>query len=390
MNEPEQENALFSSFHASFPRNSQNGPVNPGVHHHLRGMKSSETQPLLPILSKRSAPGAKADAKASVDFHAAAADASLFLISGSEYLGYAFISFSAICFGVSLTIFRYLQLSHYLNSTHVTFLMTSSLFLFSAIYLSAGIWNGHISSSISKSTFFWLIVRGLCGSICMLLLMYSLKYIPAGDSDTILFISPIITIFLSIPLLGETITYVHIFAALCALTGSIIVASPSSDGEIAQIAASDRVVGSMFAITAAISNSITMVAVRKVVTSVHFIYSLGCLGFFGVVISVPMGGADLPIAVFQDPYILLLCLIAASCIVAGQSAYSYGFRFCPASTGSVIRNLEIPTAYFLSVFALHDHVTALRLSGSFLVVVGSAMIPFAKHLKIAAPQHASN
>lgn len=341
-------------------------------------MKSSESQPLLPLSSKLFPAASKADAKSDAN---GGAHGTLVSITGSDYIGFAFVSFSAVCFGTALTIFRYLQLKYDLQSIQVSFLMLLCLFVFSSIYLAIGIRNGHICSTISKSTLTWLGIRGGGGALCMILLLFSLKYIPAGDSDTILFISPIITIFLSNPILGETISYVHILAALFGLTGSVIVATSNSDVEIAQVGASSRVVGSLFAFAAALANSVVMIAVRKVVTSAHFMFSVCFLGLFGIILTIPIGGAIVPAVIFNNAFVFALCIAAASCIIAGQMAYSYGFRFCPASTGSVIRNLEIPTAYILAVVILHDHVTTLRLFGSFLVVAGSAIIPFSKYLQ---------
>lgn len=352
-------------------------------------MKSSESQPLLPLSTKLFPSASKKEAKSLPDANGRP-QSNLVSIAGSDYIGFAFVSFSAVCFGTALTIFRYLQLKHNVQSTQLSFLMLLCLFLFSSIYLTIGIRNGHISSTIPKSTLTWLSIRGAGGALCMILLLFSLKYIPAGDSDTILFISPIITIFLSKPFLGETIFYVHILAAFFGLTGSVIVATSNSDIEIAQVGASSRVIGSLFAFAAAMANSIVMVAVRKVVTTAHFMFSVCFLGLFGIILTIPVGGAIVPAIIFNDAFLFALCIGAASCIIAGQMAYSYGFRFCPASTGSVIRNLEIPTAYILAVVILHDPVTSLRLFGSLLVVAGSAIIPFAKYLQPAPNPHSYN
>lgn len=342
-------------------------------------MKTSETQPLLPLSEAQLSPAAKhAPNHGSIaDIADNAANTSLSHKSTSDNAGFAFVSFSAFCFGICLTILRYLSVHHYLQSIQITFFITLSLTVLSSIYLAVGMCNRTIPSTISKSALLWLILRGSGGALCMVFLVLSLRYIPAGDADTIVFISPIITIFLSVPILGERISIVHTIAAFLALVGSIVVASPSPIEDVNQVVTFQRVIGCALAFAAALANSIVMIAVRKVVTCTHFMFSIWFLGVFGLIITIPLGGPISLTTLTHDSFLFALCLTAASLVFVGQVAYNYGFRFCPASTGSVIRNLEIPTAYVLSVLVLHDQVSVARLFGAVLVVAASVMIPFA-------------
>lgn len=298
--------------------------------------------------------------------------------SASTYAGYAFILFASICIAVSLTIFRYLQVHQYLSSTQVAFLVSSFLLVFASTWLIVGIWRQSISPTVSSSAYVWLAVRGTAGALCMTFLMISLKYISIGDCDTILFIAPIITIFLSKPLLGETVTYTHIFAALFGLSGSLIVARPSHEGHIAQVLASDQFIGSVFAFAAAIANAIVLISIRKIVVNTHFMFPVLSLGIFGVSITYCLGGAVSPSLLFQNHTFLVLSFTAAASFFTAQVAYCYGSRQCPASTGCIIQNIEIPTAYLLAVLILHDEISSYRLLGALLVVTGSIIVPLAK------------
>lgn len=216
------------------------------------------------------------------------------------------------------------------------------------------------------------------GATTLTCLMYSLRYIPIGDSDAIYYLSPAITIYLSRHFLGEPVSFVDTMAAILGFTGAFIVACPNSYDRLSSISTSSRMIGSAFAFGAALTNSIGMVAVRAVVSNTHFMLSIFSLAFCGTTLTASLGGTIPLSAFFHNNHFTLLCFVVGVSSFVAQMAYNYGFRFCPASTGSVIRNLEIPLSYLLSLIMLHDPVSGVRLFGASLVLAGSALIPIRK------------
>lgn len=298
------------------------------------------------------------------------------------WVGFVLVAFLAMCFAASFTAAGFLQLRTLLTSAQAGYLMSITLLLFSSIYIIAE-WSRHnISFKISRNTLLWLILRGLMGASTITCLMYSLRYIPIGDSDAIYYLSPAITICLSRPLLGEPISFVDTMAAVLGFTGAFIVACPNSNDHLSSISTSSRIIGSAFAFGAALSNSIGMVVVRAVVRNTHFMLSIFSLAVFGTILTALLGGT-IPISVFfQIDLFTVMCFVVGVFSFVGQMTYNYGFRFCPASTGSVIRNLEIPSSYLLSLILLHDPISGIRLFGASLVLVSSVLVLIQKLLDI--------
>lgn len=300
----------------------------------------------------------------------------------SMCFGFMLVAFSALCFATGLTTSRYLQVHNLLTSAQVGYLISFSLLLFSSAYLAVESSQHSIAFNLSQKTLLWLVIRGLMGAVTMICLVYSLHYIPMGDSDAIYYLSPALTIFLSRPLLGEPISYADTVAAFLGFTGAFIVACPNSHDTMSSISTSHRVVGSAFAFGAALSNSIVMVAVRAVVSKTHFMLSIWSLAISGTVLTFFLGGAISLSTLWNNHFLATLCFVVGFFIFVAQMAYNYGFRYCSASTGSVIRNLEIPLSYLLSLVMLHDPVSIVRLLGASLVLLGSAIVPVHKLLQI--------
>lgn len=306
-------------------------------------------------------------------------------ISGSMFVwaGFALVAFSALCFALALTTSRYLQVQGLLTSPQVGYLICAPLLLFSSTYIAIERLGHKVSFNFSQKTLLWLAIRGIMGTVTIIFLTKSMRYIPMGDSDAIFYISPAITILLSRPLLGEPTVPIDIISALCGFAGAIIVACPNSQDQMTTISQADRMTGSALAFGAALSNAIVMVAVRAIVCRTHFMLSIWSLAFFGTVVTASIGGI-IPIdSLLHNIFLTFLCLVVSISIFVAQLAYNYGFRLCSASSGSVFRILEIPLSYLLSLFILDDPVSYIRLFGASVVLVGSVLSPVRKLLEMS-------
>lgn len=226
----------------------------------------------------------------------------------------------------------------------------------------------------------WLLaLRGVIGSIAVVLHLTSLRYIPAGDAIAIFFTSPIFTMVFARLFLNERITRTHLVAAALSILGGFIVTSPMSDGGLHTIPARQRVIGSACAAAAAVLSSLVYIVLRNLGDAIHFMSSVLSLGVSVTIVSLCAGGMFNPLTLsrVELPGVAAMFL-AALFAFSGQMGMNRGIQLCPAGPGALIRNIDVPMVYLLAVVFLHEVPTLFRAFGSMLVVAAALVIALRK------------
>lgn len=290
----------------------------------------------------------------------------------SQILGFILLALSSLLFASGVTAMSYIEGRYNISSISLTFLVSSVEILGSTLGFIFFTPVLSIIRSLRRNHVILLSIRGISGCIALFCLTSALNYLPTGDADTIFFMAPFLTLLLSSMLLGEPVAGGEIVASVVAFVGAVLVSKPSAEDALVQISTMDRLTGSLYAITGAVSLSAVMISVRALVTSTHFLTSVWSLGFFGTLMSMCVGASTIRTDAALHTEGVALALSVGLLGFAGQLCFNCGMQFCKASTATLIRNLEVPMTYILALLFLHQVPSLERVAGSSLVV-GSAL-----------------
>lgn len=291
-----------------------------------------------------------------------------------ETLGRLLQVVGALCFALGDISTRYLQTHPVITSEQIMFCTSFALFVCALIYIICIPSLRTVFSAFKRSDFFILCLRGFSGAVQVYSLVRAFEYIPAGDATAVLFSGPIMLIFLSNLFLGEPISKSDIVAGAIGFIGVLLISRSNEDTAIAIISSHDRIVGTSFALTAAIATCFTYITMRKLVTSVHFMTSTLSLGFSALVMSAMLGGTVTPTDLKTELGSVVLAFMMGFVAFVGQVGISYGLQFCHATTAYLLSNLEVIFVYAFGLIFLQEVPTPLRAFGALLVVSGAFMV----------------
>jgi drug/metabolite transporter (DMT)-like permease len=192
---------------------------------------------------------------------------------------------------------------------------------------------------------------------------------------TIFFLGPIFTMISARVALGEPVSTVDAVAALVSFVGVALVAQSSpSRPDSAYVAgflapAAGRSAGIASAVAAAVLSAAAYTVVRKMNSSVHFMFNVFILGLASIVISTfAMGISDFRLVARLNPggVTIALLLLQGVAAFAGQCALNEGLQHC-RGVGVLIRNIDVPLAYIVGILVLGEVPAAESCVGAVLV-----------------------
>lgn len=290
-----------------------------------------------------------------------------------ELQGYAIIFTSACFLGITATAIRSSQTNYGYDAFQTVNLLGTQLTIYSTMYIICFSSFTKIFSSFTYELYFKLIMRGIVGTLTIFAFSSALGLLPAGYAISILYIGPIITILLSSVILSERPGLSCYFAAIIAFLGVLLVSHQSSTSPISMF-------GVAIALLGAVCGAFIPIAVRALVSSAHFITSPLSLGFTSFIVTSCLGSyVSLPSVVKDgNKELIFASILPGLSSFFGQLLLSIGFKFCRASSGAVIRSLEIPVAYISAVIMLHEHPLPIRLLGSGVILIATIMVTMGK------------
>jgi drug/metabolite transporter (DMT)-like permease len=191
---------------------------------------------------------------------------------------------------------------------------------------------------------------------------------------TLFFLGPIFTIFGTHVALGEPVSTVEGIAAMVSFVGVALVAKagasssdtlPRSGAELL----APRPLGILLALSAAMLSAAAYTIVRKMNSGVHFMFSVFSLGLTSTVI------ASLAIRVSILGFLSdlaggkvtgALLILQGIAAFAGQCALNKGLQHC-RGVGVLIRNIDVPLAYFFGIAVLGEVPSIASCIGATLV-----------------------
>lgn len=226
---------------------------------------------------------------------------------------------------------------------------------------------------------FPLILRSILGCGSLILSYSSIKLIPLGDSQSIVFSSPVFISILGCLLLNEPCGVVQIIAVCATILGIFLISRPSfifpHDG-IPISPASDRTIGITMALCACIGASLCFICIRRLqktsTSVVVFWYSFFCV-IGGLTVSYINGTLALPAKPIEYGY-LFICGLAG---LIGQGLLTFALKIEHAGPVSLARATEIIMAFSYQVIIVGESVSIYSIIGA--TIIGCSVILVAFH-----------
>lgn len=291
----------------------------------------------------------------------------------SELWGCAIIFASAFFLGVAATAIRFSQTNYSYDPFQTVNLIGTQITIYSTLYIVFFSSFKKVFSNFTYGDYFRLIIRGIVGALTICCFSFSLGLLPSGYAISIFYTGPIITVFLSSIMLSERPALSAYLASLISFVGVLLVSHQSTTSKISML-------GVSVGLLAAIFGAMIPITVRALVSSAHFITSPFSLGVACFVITLCLGRYVSLLSVLRNGSkdLIIASLLPGFSAFFGQFILGIGFQFCKASTGSVIRTLEIPTAYISAVLMLHENPNPVRVVGSMVILIATVMVTMGK------------
>ncbi|XP_053204172.1 solute carrier family 35 member G1-like [Panonychus citri] len=227
---------------------------------------------------------------------------------------------------------------------------------------------------------FPLLMRSVTGCIALIFSFSAIKLIPLGDSQSIVFSSPVFVSILGCLILKEPCGIVQIFSVFMAIGGIFLISRPSfifpSNDVTLVSTSSNRTLGLTFALCSCLGASFTFICMRRLpktpASVVVFWYSTFCV-VAGTIVSFTNGTFTLP-ETLHDYGLLLLCGLTG---LFGQGILTLALKIENAGPVSLARSIEIVMAFIYQVTILGESVSIY--SGIGAIVLGIGVITVGLH-----------
>lgn len=290
----------------------------------------------------------------------------------SELFGYILVTLSCFAFASNVICVRIAESKYGMHPFSVVFILSIVVSTLAATYLAMFTPFLDLLNSLSPRQWTFVIIRGFAGGLTCIALYASIDYIEPGDADAIYFMSPAIVLVLSHFFLHEPASIVDALLAVVSISGAVIVSTSTSSGDQVRIS-SERLTGALLAILGAFLNATGLVLVRAMVGTTHFMLFVLSLGVCSIPMTIVLGGFVSPSRIVEEwrgPTYALACALFA---FIAQTLMHWGLKYTRVGTGSLIRNLEVPSVYVLAVCILGERPSLKSIFGS-LLVIGSAVV----------------
>ncbi|KAE8590745.1 hypothetical protein XENTR_v10018184 [Xenopus tropicalis] len=222
----------------------------------------------------------------------------------------------------------------------------------------------------------FLFLRGFLGSSAMILLYYAVQSMPLADATVITFSSPAFTCIFACIFLKERCTIWDIVFMLFTITGVVLIARPpflfgSLDGSL-EYNYTDHLKGTIAAISSAVGASLTLVVLRKMGKSVHYLLSIWFYAIIGLIECVialfALGEWRLPTCGIDRMFLVFIGILG----LGGQIFLVKALQIERAGPVSVMRTMDVVFAFIFQALFLSHTPTMWTIGGALCIVASTA------------------
>ncbi|MGH1375083.1 MAG: DMT family transporter [Alphaproteobacteria bacterium] len=235
-----------------------------------------------------------------------------------------------------------------------------------ALSLGAVVATGQLKN-IRKTNHKLQIIRATIGAVCMLLAFTSYSLLPLAQAQIFFFLSPLLVVLLSYPLLKEKVGIYRMSAVFIGLCGALIVLQP---GAIASMT------GAMVGIGVTICYTFVMLCLRLMGKT----ESPEITVFYFSIVSVALILPAIPFyASIPSIYSLTLMLSAGFFAFITQFCMTYAYKFAPASVISPLIYLNLIWALMLDYMFWQKVPNVMMMTGAFIIVASNLFVLWREH-----------
>lgn len=292
----------------------------------------------------------------------------------TELEGYIFILVSTLVYSIS-EVFIHLSENKLLYAVAPTLFirgLVQTIFSFTFFFFSKHARENLAALTRHQQSFVALLSFSFTGGyICLL---YGLRLLPLADCVSLLSTYPIITTFLAVFFLHESITRLDVVALFVTTCGVLLVTGTRfGESTVSHISIFDRLIGSLFSLLSGFLFSVGYVTTRYLGERVHYMVPVLCYGAC-MLISAPVLNKGVHFVLFTNAWGAFVATLAALSSIVAMLTLTVGFQKCPAAYGSIILVLEVPFSFLTGVWFLGEKSNIVRVSGSIMIVCSALAV----------------
>uniref|UniRef100_A0A4X2LXW0 Solute carrier family 35 member G1 n=2 Tax=Vombatus ursinus TaxID=29139 RepID=A0A4X2LXW0_VOMUR len=222
----------------------------------------------------------------------------------------------------------------------------------------------------------FLFLRGVFGSTAMILLYYAFQLMPIADATVITFTTPVFTSLFAWIYLKEKYSVWDLFFTIFAIAGVILIARPpflfGYNTEGMEENHSYHLRGALAALGGAMCAALTLVILRKVGKSVHYLLNIWYYVVIGllesIIVLIVVGDWRLPHCGIDRLFLVLIGLFG----LGGQIFLTKAVQVEKAGPVAIMKTMDIVFAFLLQIIFLNKMPTWWTVSGALCVVASSS------------------
>ncbi|XP_074152012.1 solute carrier family 35 member G1 [Sminthopsis crassicaudata] len=222
----------------------------------------------------------------------------------------------------------------------------------------------------------FLFLRGVFGSTAMILLYYAFQLMPIADATVITFTSPVFTSLFAWIYLKEKYSLWDLFFTIFAIAGVVLIARPpflfGSSTAGMEENYSYHLKGALAAVGGAIFSALTLVILRKVGKSVHYLLNIWYYVVIGLLESIivlfVVDEWHLPHCGLDRLFLVLIGLFG----LGGQIFLTKAVQVEKAGPVAIMKTMDVVFAFILQIIFLNKMPTWWTVSGALCVVASSS------------------
>ena len=215
---------------------------------------------------------------------------------------------------------------------------------------------------LRKTNYMMQIVRGLLGAVTMLLAFMSYDYLPIAQAQLFFFMSPLLIVGLSYPLLKEKVGIYRGSAVIVGLLGAGIVLQPG---------ALDSSTGALIGVGVTLFYASVIFCLRLMGKTENANVTVFYFALISTVISAPFAPFY---ATMPTPHTFTLIMLIIFASFAIQLCMTYSYKYAPAAIIAPLIYLNLIWALISDYLIWDKTPNALMLSGTFVIVASNLFI----------------
>lgn len=305
-------------------------------------------------------------------------------IGRAHWPGYVLTLLSCLFFAGSAMFNKLATTGHQLSSETVVFFFSLVITTYSFVCIVLTPVARESLSKLKPSHYVAILIRGIIGTINVLLLYKAFSLSPVGPADSAYFVTPAFTLVLAAIFLRERFGLPDAFLAFGSIIGVVMISLPAlftseslHDSLVGPEGSHElrHMLGVLSALFAAFFNAIGMVLTRSYMQHIHFLYFVFAYGVCGLIVTALMGHATNPWHLYQlYPNAVISAITVGFCASTAQLLLHWSLFFVPAGRTALVRNCEVPLVYLLGVIFLAETPAFIPFLGSVIVVASAVAI----------------